>query len=188
MKPVAPARIDVQAGIIAVLFPGAGHLYRGERARAAFACLGVMGLFLFGLLIGGLDAVDSREKRVWFFGQALVGPTAFVVDAVHQNYFRAYDPDILGIRRTGYPGERQTTRTVTYSVAGGPGSITQTLPVWVPEDELTPEEQQTARAPHVRSVAQENEIARLFCTIAGMVNLIVIFDALFPVRRRGNTP
>lgn len=83
-------RFEPVAGLLALLLPGAGHVYLGQVRRGILTAVGVLGLFVSGLLIGGLDAVDSREDRLWFLGQALVGPVAFATDALHQ---RLKDPE-----------------------------------------------------------------------------------------------
>ena len=59
---------------------------------------GVFGLFLMGLLIGGLDAVDSRDDRWWFMAQAITGPVAFGVDWLHQ-WLRAEGSVVPGLGR-----------------------------------------------------------------------------------------
>src|SRR5207244_3626162 len=68
------------AGVLACVFPGLGHWVLGERWRAMAIAAGVLGLFFGGMLIGGIDVVDSREDTIWFVGEALVGPVAFGVD------------------------------------------------------------------------------------------------------------
>ena len=45
--------------------------------------LGIVGLFLTGLLVGGLDCVDRREDGLWFLAQGGAGPLAFLVDAAN---------------------------------------------------------------------------------------------------------
>ena len=77
--------LDPIAGLLAVILPGAGHFYRGEPKRACRIAAGVLGLFFGGMRVGGIDVVDSKEDRLWFAGQALVGPVAIVVDQIHQN-------------------------------------------------------------------------------------------------------
>ena len=79
---------SLKAGLAAIVFPGLGHMALGLRRRGRLIALGVLGLFFVGLLIGGLDAVDSRNDRWWFAGQALVGPIAVATDAVHQTLHR----------------------------------------------------------------------------------------------------
>src|SRR5690606_39442388 len=83
-------RLDLLAGLLAAAVPGAGHIYLGEARRGVLAAIGVLGLFFGGMLLGGVDVIDSREDRLWFYGQALVGPIAFGVDWYHQNRLKAF--------------------------------------------------------------------------------------------------
>lgn len=86
------------AGGAALLLPGLGHTVLGLPKRGRMIAIGVFGLFLTGLLIGGLDAVDSKDDRWWFMAQALTGPTAFGVDWLHQ-WLRAEGSVIQGLGR-----------------------------------------------------------------------------------------
>jgi hypothetical protein len=79
------------AALAALAVPGAGQIVRGEVARGLLAGFGVLFLFFNGLFVGGIDAIDSRENRLWFFGQACVGPIAFGVDHYHQSRFKIAD-------------------------------------------------------------------------------------------------
>ncbi len=142
----------------AVVLPGLGHFIGGERLRGVLIAVGVLGLFFGGMLIGGIDVIDSREDRVWFFGQALVGPTAFAVDWAHQTQFKVIDPATRQLR-TAYPDEGRDAGGVATS--GG-----------------TP--------PNIKSINKVNDIGTLYATIAGMLNLICILDAGWPPRRRHN--
>lgn len=147
------------AGLAALVLPGLGHLVLGETKRGVLIAIGVLGLFFGGLFIGGIDSVDSKEDKVWFIGQALVGPLAFGVDYIHQNQFKVKDTDFSGniVARSARPNEGRDPKTGA-PVPGG-----------------TP--------PNIKSLAKVNEIGTLFSTIAGMLNLIVIMDALLPIRR-----
>lgn len=150
--------MDPLAGILAVVFPGAGHWYQGQVRRALLVAGGVLGLFFGGLLIGGLDVVDSRQDRLWFLGQVLVGPVALVTDYVHQHQFKALGPEPGATQpRSPLPNEVRDPETGRWT-AGPAGS--------------TP--------PISKSLGKMNEIGTLYCTIAGMLNLIVIIDAAFP--------
>ncbi len=71
------------AGVLAFLVPGMGHLWLGETKRGILIGAGILGLFLGGLLIGGIDVVDRRSDKWWFFLQAGNGPVAFVTEAVN---------------------------------------------------------------------------------------------------------
>jgi hypothetical protein len=138
-----------------------------------------MGLFLAGLLIGGVDVVDRQEDFVWFLGEALVGPAAFGVDAYHQHMLKAYDPEKLArgilVKRSAHPDE---TRIVEKRDVYDP-ALRTTRSMEVPTFRLqAPGE----RPPNSKSVGRVNELGTLFCTITGMLNLICIIDALFRAR------
>ena len=87
------------SGILAWLWPGLGHIARGEKRRGVYIMIGVLFLFLTGVLIGGIDSVDRKEDRLWFIAQAGCGPLAVVVDFANQS-----------LLKTGKVGEILTTR------------------------------------------------------------------------------
>lgn len=140
----------------ACLFPGLGHMLTGERTRGLYVASGIMGLFVSGLLVGGISTIDAKENRVWFIGQALVGPATFLVDFVHQHHFKVLDPKTKQLR-SPYPGEGRGADGVAIN-SGTP--------------------------PYVKSIGKMNELGTLFSTVAGMINVIVILDAGWPTRRR----
>lgn len=83
-----PTTFNPLAGVLACILPGLGHAFLGDVLRGAYICLGVMGLFLGGMLIGGIDVIDRKEDGWWFVLQAGVGPVAFAVDSIHQKSFK----------------------------------------------------------------------------------------------------
>lgn len=190
-----PHGLDVPAGVCAMVFPGLGHIYRGERKRGVLAAVGVLGMFFGGMLIGGIDIVDSREDKWWFYGQAFVGPIAFGADWYHQNRLKAYAvpgvPPEAGASasfttsayqlqsdhrlRSVFPGEKRVMADV--EVIDGASSVTRRMPVAVPAGE-------GEGPPNQKSLAKVNEIGTLYALCGGMLNLIVILDALFPTIRR----
>lgn len=157
--------------IAAAAFPGAGHIVLGDPKRGLCIALGVLGLFFGGIFLGGIDVIDSKEDRVWFLGQACVGPIAFGVDYVHQNHFKVRDPGTNKLR-SARPDEGR-----------GPGGTPQRLEVApVANAPSVPTE-----PPNRKSIGKVNELGTLFAAIAGMLNLIAIIDAAYPtVRHRGS--
>jgi hypothetical protein len=167
MSTPPPTQFNPLAGLAAVIFPGAGHLVLGRPRRAFFAAVGVMGLFLFGLFLGGIDAIDSKQDKVWFYGQTLVGAPTFVIDAIHQTQFKAYDTT-TNTPRTGFPGEHRVSDGSRH--------------VW---EQLTEEQiQQGMGPPNIPGLGRLNEIAMLSIVLAGMLNLIIFLDALMPSPER----
>ncbi len=102
-NPREPDRFQPVALVLALLLPGAGHASLGEVKRGICIGAGVLGLFLGGMLIGGIDAVDRKEDFWWFTAQAGVGPVAFGVDALHQS-LKVKD-ELTGQMRSPYPDE-----------------------------------------------------------------------------------
>lgn len=151
-------------GAAAVFLPGLGHIVQGRTKRGVLAMVGVLGLFLYGLLIGGIDAVDSREDFIWYLGTAMVGPAAWGTDWVHQNRFKAIDPE-RGVLRSGNPGEVQDDDA-------------RGVRVW--RDATPAELEAGAGWTHGKGLGRLNEIAMLSCALAGMLNFIVFLDALIP--------
>jgi len=98
------------AGLLAFLLPGLGHISLGEARRGVMILIGVLGLFFGGLLVGGVDAVDSREDFWWFVAQAGVGPVAIATDRIHQTQFKVADPRAPGGARSAWPDENPTIR------------------------------------------------------------------------------
>ncbi|RMH14590.1 MAG: hypothetical protein D6695_00865 [Planctomycetota bacterium] len=177
--------LNLTAGILAVVFPGAGHLYLRQTRRAVLAAVGVLGLFFSGMFVGGIDVIDRKEDKWWFLAQAMVGPLAFGVDAYHQHALKAYplDPNIIAAGemqaadlerltpRALYPGETRKTidlrlntpagqmeRTIAYIAPAGPGQ----------------------GPPSTKSIGMMNELGMLSAAIAGMLNFIIVLDAFFP--------
>ncbi|MEL6328167.1 MAG: DUF6677 family protein [Planctomycetota bacterium] len=192
MEKAPPHGFDPIAGLLAAVLPGLGHVYSGRVKRGLLAGGGVLGLFLGGLLIGGVDAIDSEEDQYWFLGQALVGPLSFAVDAWHQgmkahpvvnevgeqlmdmrtgaNGERIYiaSDGFIAPKRNLYPGETRVMAQVEVS------GTTLTLPVATPGSALG------ASPAMSESLSKLNEIAMLYILCAGLCNLIVFLDALMP--------
>lgn len=159
-----PPPMDPVAGILAIILPGAGHWYQGQAKRGILIGAGILGLFFGGTLIGGIDVVDSKQDRLWFLGQVLVGPVALATDYVHQHHFKALDPTTR-LPRSPMPDEVKDPQSGAW-VKGPPGS----------------------RPPISKSLGKMNEIGTLYGTVAGMLNLVVIIDALFPGPGRRREP
>ncbi len=120
------------AGILAWVVPGLGHFMLGQRIRSfrIFAGMGV--LILGGLLIGGVDVVDSKNDRLWFIAQACAGPIVLGVDVINQQYVQN-----------------------------------------LPADEQIP----------WRSLGHVNSVGTLYIGLAGLLNVVLILDAVYPARR-----
>ena len=95
------------AVLLGWLVPGLGHYFVAERMRGVCICLGVWGLFVVGLLIGGIRIVEapridrqrvvgSAVSSLTFNQQVLAGPIAF--GAAWLSNVAAQHPETAGIR------------------------------------------------------------------------------------------
>jgi len=117
------------AAILAWVLPGLGHIMIGQCVRARRVMIGMAVLILGGLLIGGVDAVDSKNDRLWFAAQAGAGPIVLVIDVVNQTFV----------------GSRPISEAASW-----------------------------------RSLGHVNSIGTLSIGLAGLINVVVILDALKP--------
>lgn len=90
-KSMQGQRFQPVAAILALILPGLGYVALGEIRRAIYVGCGILGLVAGGLLIGGLDAIDSREDPLWYGVQVLAGPVVIGLDYVHQQHFKVVD-------------------------------------------------------------------------------------------------
>ena len=136
-------RSPAMAAFLAFLFPGAGHAYQGRNLKAGIYSVSILGLFFFGLWIGGGKVVyaswTDEDKRWQFIPQAAVGLPA--APAAVQAYW---------LNKTGRP------------LLGGfmakPNRLAM-LSEW-----------------H-RTSSAGFDLGTLYTMIAGILNLLVIFDA-----------
>ncbi len=77
------------AAVCAWLVPGLGHWISGERARGGLILLGIAFLWLCGIFIGGVDAVDRKSDKLWFIAQAGSGPIAFAVNGLNEGLIKS---------------------------------------------------------------------------------------------------
>ncbi len=74
--PIAAGKDPGKALLLAWLLPGAGHWFIGLRGRAVLYGASVIGIFLVGIVMGGLATVSVAGHKWAFLLQAFDGPLA----------------------------------------------------------------------------------------------------------------
>lgn len=159
-RTIPPGR-RIVAVILAIALPGLGYLALRQPARAVAVAVGILGLVVSGLLIGGIDAVDSKEDFYWYLGQAGVGPIVLVIDNIHQTQFKGVDGTIdpaTNKPKIKAPGPHE------HLVKNSAGVL-----------EIAPAPL-GVRPGSTKSIGKVNDVATLFILIAGMLNIIAIVD------------
>lgn len=136
------------AAALGWLVPGLGQMWTGHVQRGIYAMVGVLGLFIGGVLLGGVGVVDRRDNGIWFVAQAGAGPVAFAADWANSAWVKS----------------------------GAVGDLLEAPPSMVPRST-------GSKVSSLRSVTSVHEVATLYCAMAGLMNIVVLLDALVRPRR-----
>ena len=143
----------VVAAVLAWIMPGAGHLYLRRRARGLVVLVTITLLFWGGVALGGAMTVSSQAEPWWFAADMLTGVHG-LAGWQHQQrvYARVYQETMQKAAKEGRWPESPYARADLV------------------EKELA--RQKLALVPPVDTAA------RAFSGVAGLLNLLCIFDAL----------
>jgi hypothetical protein len=112
----APNSYRPLGAILGWIFPGLGHIASGNTRRGLLAMAGVLTLFLSGVFVGGVDCVDYKEDRLWFYGQAGCGPIAFCVGLVNESLLKSGSAAPM-VEMPAPPGAPKVTASVFKGLA-----------------------------------------------------------------------
>lgn len=143
--------------LLAWLIPGAGHLYLRRWARGIIIMVVIGGTFWTGVAFGGVLTVDYNAERWWFYAQSLTGVHGLVGWHRQQQVYEQMGRDpkfIAAYERVGRESPAAQSQAVQglvdeYMVAKGYALVTPT-----------------------------DTVARAYSGVAGLLNLMCIFDAV----------
>jgi TM2 domain-containing membrane protein YozV len=151
-KSQANVPFAVLAMVLAWIVPGVGHAFLGRPARGIIIGLTVAATFWAGVAMGGVMTVDPANERWWFVADMFTGIHGLAGWRLQQ---RTYD------RLTADPAVRQRQATL----ARDPWQSAAVM------DEKLQEERLALTAP-------TDTVARAYSGIAGLLNLMCIFDVM----------
>jgi hypothetical protein len=147
------------AAFLAWLVPGLGHLYQGRTGKGLLFFVCIVGTFVYGLYIGGgrvvYASVPSPLTRWQYFCQIGVGLPALPAVVQRERFKQGNQPLIADVMRPpdmqrGYPSRDDAGNEVS-----NPNELAQ----W-----------------H-HDLGDRFEIGTVFTVIAGLLNVLVIYDA-----------
>ncbi|MFP4355160.1 MAG: DUF6677 family protein [Phycisphaerae bacterium] len=146
--------LGIIAAALAWLIPGAGHLYLGRWQRALIIFLVITLTFWTGMALGGVLTVDYYYERWWFLAQMFAG--------IH-----------------GVIGWYMQDQLYDRLMAEHPEELGKLEPVAGP---VVPEQQVQVDVylakEGVALTDPTSVVARAYSGVAGLLNLMCIFDAL----------
>ncbi len=142
------------AGMLAWIIPGAGHVYLGRTVRGVILCVCINGLFWTGMAIGGTFTVEPITQRWWFAAQICTGASG-VAGWFRQDRARRRIADDIGLdpRDVLDPHDPQRQK---YRREYAEALVSKKLALSYPAD----------------------NVARAYSGVAGMLNIMAIFDAV----------
>jgi hypothetical protein len=145
------------ATVLGFLLPGAGHYYQGRRNKAFLFAVCILGLFFLGLLIGQGRVVyaswNPDEYRIQFPAQLCVGIPAF--PAAVQGWIHRNDAKDNLMGRV----------------------FNEDFDKWSWMNFMAPPSGREELSHWHRSASAGFELGSLFTAVAGLLNLLAIFDA-----------
>lgn len=166
-----PVRMDFAAGLLSYLVPGLGQLVQGRISKGLLFLFGVYGLFFYGWFLGQWQNVYfgdtvTRDQQRWsmphvvinlynrpqFAGQFWIGMAAWPAA-----YHYWSDP----------PTESMDHRMLVKNL--GEQSVLKRVQVAVPEETLNTLQ---------REGDKRWDLGWVYTVIAGVLNILVIYDAL----------
>ena len=167
-------RDPVVAGVLAWLWPGAGHMYQGRYRKGTLFMVCILGAFFFGLILGDGKVVYASWKqpdyRWQYFLQLGVGLPALPALVQQQRVSRGNDPFFI----TGYRDKnRDSLELLTEPPLPGEG---------IPEAPMAPPQLGDANNLDVlakwhQELGENFGMGELYTILAGLLNVLAIYDA-----------
>ena len=175
------------AALLAWLFPGAGHLYQRRYVKGALFMVCILSIFVYGLSLGGGRCVYASTRandfRWQFFFQ--IGTGALTFPALVQNAATKDGGDPYWVLCERYPIQDQLPAAlqnkqfeVVEPDSGYTGATYKDGFMAPPAGPISTESDQvdTVAMWH-RDMKQLYDLGTLFTIVAGLLNLLVVYDA-----------
>ena len=178
--PAEQPKIDLKnpflAGLLTFVLPGAGHFYQGRIGKGIVFCVCVLGLFIYGLVLSSGDVGWGRavywkwtsdDHRFYFLGQGCIGAPALPA-LIQANRVKNGEAPLLH----GFMAPPISSRYVV----NNHGKLEYAN---LSAESLAEQNSKYNFTFHqIRKTLNKNfELGTLFTTIAGLLNLLVAFDA-----------
>ncbi len=154
--------IPIVALLLAWLVPGAGHVYLGRLYRGLIIFVIVSAIFWAGIAMGGVLTMDYRSERWWFVAQVLTGVHGLVGWQRQRNVYEDMDARVANDEEFIAASRPYVEAREWSTVAALQQEYTAKL---LAKNDLA-------------LVAPTDTVARAYAGVAGLLNLLCIFDAL----------
>jgi hypothetical protein len=161
-----PTATGYLAIILAWAVPGLGHLLVGEKGRGILFAVVIHGLFALGMIIGGIRAINPPDQPIWTYTQYLTGWPMLVAARVEKDWMPQANQH--GSKFDQLMQEYESQRPTP----ADDGQIPQRQAY---------AQKMFAKYPILTYHPKVQDVGSVYCGIAGMLNLLVMFDVLLRV-------
>jgi uncharacterized protein DUF6677 len=166
-----PRVFPLVALVLAWLIPGAGHLYIGRKVRGIIIFVTIAATFWSGVAMGGVMTVDKDYERWWYMADMLSGVHGLIAWRRSAGVYRELDRELLSDPDTQYARQLASLRR-TYKNTRSLAPAAHALRQQYVGKLLAEKDGGLALVPPGES------IARAYAGVAGLLNLMCIFDAV----------
>lgn len=171
-----PGPVGYLALVLAWVVPGLGHLLIGQKARGIIFMVSIHGLFGLGLFIGGIRVINPPDQAIWTYTQFLTGWPMILANRVEKASLAELGDHTYPVDSPEYKGRLQ----LLFESQESPPPANDT-----PEHRLEREQTRTkdfiAAHPAFAVSPKIQDLGAVYCGIAGMLNLLVMFDVLLRI-------
>ena len=143
--------VALTAGALAWIVPGAGHVFIGRPVRGIVLCLTIAATFWAGVAMGGVMTVDPVNEPWWFVADLFTGVHGIAAWQLQQRTWRSLGGEEPRQRPSALSRDPMEATAVMDAKLQGRG-----LALTSPTD----------------------TVARAYSGIAGLMNVMCIFDAM----------
>jgi len=152
--------------MLAWAVPGLGHFVAGEKGRGIIFAVTIHGLFAAGLLIGGIRAINPPDQPIWTYTQYLTGWPMLIAGRVEKDWMpQLTEKDSkFDHLMEQYEGNRPPVNDDANIAA-----------------RIAYARDWFSNYPILTYHPKVQDVGSVYCGIAGMLNLLVMFDVLLRI-------
>ena len=158
------------AAFLAWLIPGLGHWYQGRRAKAVLYFVCIMGLFVYGLYLGGSSETCLDGKGTIGYGRAVYFSWR---DGDHRLHYLSQ----ICIGMPALPALIQADRMSNHRKVWWGGFMAPPRLPSAADDPQDPNLDQPTPNDLHRKLHRYFELASFFTVVGGLLNVLAIYDA-----------
>jgi len=151
--------VPVVVLVLAWLIPGAGHVYLNRVCRGVIIFVTITATFWAGVAMGGVMTVDSDNERWWFVAQMFSGVNGVIGWQMQRRVYERHNARLAEDQRYTVQARVQTSEEAV-------SALRQKF-----MDKMLQEE-------NLALVRPMDTAARAYSGVAGLLNLMCIFDAV----------